>query len=258
MHDAGQAGNAVIGIETVPVEALHRTLGVSEPLQFPPRWRDHPLDDWSMEPDGVVMRYIFRNVRPLRHLEFGTWMGDGVLRCVEECDATVWTLNLLEGESKPDGTWAYGALHTDNDGPPVPWSERLMTDGGLWVRTDAYGSIGHKYRAAGWGKRVCQIYCDSREWDTRAYPDAFFDTAFIDGGHGKDIIESDSARVRRLVRRGGLVIWHDFCPDTEVNVNCASTAGMNAFVAEQREQLARDFRKLFWIDPSWLLVGIRA
>jgi hypothetical protein len=244
-------------IEAVPVEALHRALGFSEVLKFLPRWRYHPLSDWSMEPDDAVMRYIFRNLRPLRHLEFGTWVGDGVLRCVEECDATVWTINVFEGESKPDGTWAYGAL-MDAEVPPVPWSEGLMTDGGLWIRTDAGASIGHKYRTGGWGKRVCQIYCDSREWETAAYPDAFFDSVFIDGGHAKDIIESDSARALRLVRRGGLVIWHDFCPDDEVNRRCSSTTGMTTFVAEQRQQLARDFGSLFWVEPSWLLVGIRS
>ena len=80
-----------------------------------------------------------------------------------------------------------------------------------------YGLIGSKYLDAGWGKRVCQIYADSREWDTRAYPAGFFDTAFIDGGHAADIVANDTRRAIQLVRPGGLVVWHDFCPLDEVD-----------------------------------------
>ena len=61
-----------------------------------------------------------------------------------------------------------------------------------WVRTDAHGLIGRKYLNAGWGNRVCQIYADSRDWDTRHYPRGFFDSAFIDGGHAYDVVANDT------------------------------------------------------------------
>jgi predicted O-methyltransferase YrrM len=245
-----------VAVETLAVEYLHEALGFREPLAFPDQWRRRSLVEWSMEPDDCVLRYIFRNFRPLRHLEFGTWLGDGVLRCVEECDATVWTINLLEGEQTPAGGWAY-AVRREEFGSQPGWLETLKTHDTEWVRTDAYGAVGRKYLAAGWGRRVCQVYCDSREWDTQAYPDGFFDTAFIDGGHDKDIVCHDTACATRLVRAGGLVIWHDFCPDPDVSAACASTAGPNAFVAERLAKLTEDFDRLFWIEPSWLLVGIR-
>ena len=79
---------------------------------------------------------VFREFRPMRHLEFGTWLGDGVLRCVEECLASVWTVNLLEGETKPDGQWAYGEMDTGQWTSPTQWSERLVTNDGVWVRPD--------------------------------------------------------------------------------------------------------------------------
>lgn len=246
-----------VSVESVSVEQLQEVLGFRQPLQFPEKWRDHPLGDWSMEPDDVVLRYIFRGLDPLRHLEFGTWLGDGVLRCVEECGATVWTINVLEGESTTSGEWAYATRLDDLHDMPLGWTESLTTDGGVWVRTDAYGAIGRKYLAAGWGRRVCQIYCDSRQWDTRAYADGFFDSVFIDGGHAKDIVEHDTNIATRLVRSGGLVMWHDFCPRPDVCEKCPSTVGTTSFVSTCAPRLLRDFRRLFWIEPSWLLLGIR-
>ena len=244
-------------IETVSVDELQRTLGFSGSIDFPQTWRRRPLANWVMDADGVILRYVFRNLRPCRHLEFGTWRGDGVVRCVEECDATVWTINTLTGETRPNGDWAYGELVEDGSAQ-APSSEMLVTNGGLWLRTDSYGQIGRHYLEAGWGPRVCQIYTDSREWDTRAYPDGFFDTVFIDGSHVADVVESDTRKAIRLVRGGGLVIWHDFCPVDEVTRACESTRDVVGYIQRDIEALRPHFAKLFWVDPSWLLFGIRA
>ena len=245
-------------IQAIPIEAIHKSLGLIQPLQLPERWKRQPLTGWDTAADDFVMRYVFRHFRPLRHLEFGTWLGDGVLRCVEECDATVWTLNLLEGETKPDGQWAYGEMETEQFAQAGQWLQREKTHHAVWVRTDAYGLIGRKYLDAGMGNRVCQIYADSRKWDTRAYPDGFFDTAFIDGGHTTDVVESDTSHALRLVRRGGLIVWHDFCPLEEVVRANESMGDVVRYVMAHRDQLAEHFSKLFWVEPSWLLFGVRA
>jgi methyltransferase family protein len=244
-------------IETVPVERFHEALEIAAPLAFPVQWRRLSLVHWSMAADDHVLRYVFRHVRPTRHLEFGTWKGDGVLRCVEECDATVWTINIPQGEVKPGGDWAYSEKESDECQASATWTERMVTDKGVWIRTDSYGMIGRKYLDAGCGHRVCQIYADSRAWDTRGYPDHFFDTAFIDGGHAADIVASDTRNALRLVRPGGLVIWHDFCPLDEVTSACASTRDVVKYITENRYALFPHFDRLFWVEPSWLLVGIR-
>ena len=248
----------MIAIETVAVDEIRRELGFQEPIAFADEWRARPLTDWVIDADDCILRYLFRNFRPCRHLEFGTWQGDGVLRCVEECDAAVWTLNVLEGESRPDGEWAY-AVEADqaDDHGSTRWSESLATHDGLWVRTDAYGQIGRKYLEAGWGKRVCQIYCDSREWDTSQYPPGFFDSAFVDGGHTYDIVANDTKRAIELVRAGGLIMWHDFCPLDDVTAACESTRDVVSYIAAEREGLLQYVDKLFWIEPSWLLVAVR-
>jgi len=248
----------MIAIDSLPVGQLHDALGLSEPLELPEQWRRQSLVDWDSAADDYVMRHVFRHFRPARHLEFGTWLGDGVLRCVQECDASVWTINLLQGETKPDGQWAYGEIESDRFAGASGWSQREKTHHAVWVRTDAYGLIGRKYLDAGWGKRVCQIYADSREWDTRAYPDGFFDTAFIDGGHTAAVVESDTRQALRLVRAGGLLMWHDFCPQEDVIRANDSTRDVVEYIVAHREELRTHLSKLFWVEPSWLLFGVRA
>jgi predicted O-methyltransferase YrrM len=243
-------------ITTVPVEFLHDALDLSVPVSLPAAWLGVPLPDWKMDADDAILRQVFRQFRPMRHLEFGTLVGDGVLRVVEECDATVWTINLLEGETKPSGQWAYGT-EEDEVSAGASWRQEIRSDTKVWVRNDAFGMVGRKYLQAGWGKRVCQIYADSREWDTRAYPSGFFDTCLIDGGHTADIVANDAAIAMRLVRPGGLVMWHDFCPNPEVMAACDSTQGVFSYITTQASELERHFEKLFWVTPSWLLFGVR-
>ena len=248
----------MIEIETVPVEDVHRVLGLHEALVLPPVWRGTPIADWTMVADGQLLRQIFRRVQPKRHLEFGTWMGDGVVRCLEECDATVWTINLLEGESREDGGWAYGERAKPEWESARLWSQRAGPSETEGVRTDAHGMIGINYLQAGWGKRVCQIYADSRDWDTRAYPPGFFDTALVDGGHGAPVVENDTRKALPLVRSGGLIMWHDFCPRQDVMRVCSSTRDVYQVITTHLDELTASLQRLFWIDPSWLLVGIRA
>ena len=38
--------------------------------------------------------------------------------CLESCAATVWTINLPDGEARPDGTWAYGERIIDASNTP--------------------------------------------------------------------------------------------------------------------------------------------
>ena len=104
---------------------------------------------------------------------------------------------------------------------------------------------------------MCQIYSDSRDWDVSHYPTGFFDTAFIDGGHARDIVLSDTAKAITLVRSGGLVMWHDFCPLPEALELSVPAMGVVGAIGEMRKTLAESFLKLFWIRPSWVLVGVR-
>lgn len=273
-----------IDVEAVPVSELHGRLGFDSPLAYSEESLRRPLKERSMEVDDApIFRYIYRNFGPQRHLEFGTWEGTGVLYCLEECDATVWTLNLLEGERYADGRLVYNdwddsirelagrknrwrqILWNRRRAQRMPkWSNRQPMDSNedtiyaSYYQTDARGFIGRKYLAAGLGHRVCQIYCDSRDWDISKYPAGFFDTCLIDGGHSPEVVANDSTKACRMVRSGGLIMWHDFCPDDEVLESCPSTSGVADALRRELAHLREGLEDLFWIDPSWILIGVRS
>jgi hypothetical protein len=60
--------------------------------------------------------------------------------------------------------------------------------------------------------RVVQLYGDSKEFDDTPYAGAC-DLVFVDGSHAYSYVVSDSAKALRMVRPGGLVLWHDYSPD---------------------------------------------
>ncbi len=253
------SGVSKLQIDTVPVASLHQRLGWTTPLDYPESSLAKPLTDWTMEiDDAPIFRYLYRHVQPQRHLEFGTWLGTGATYCLEASAATVWTINLPGGEAHAAGGAAYPASVLAKEDIPSwlrdsPSGKRLGK-----YPSDSLGLIGLYYLKKGFGHRVCQILCDSQQWDTSPYPLGFFDTVLIDGGHSRDIVTSDTRKSLSLVRRGGLIMWHDYCPDEQVLRRCTSTQGVAAAIGDLIDQLSTELIDLFWIKPSWLLVGIKA
>lgn len=245
-------------VPSVPVQGLHERLGIETPVDYPASSLTKPLTAWKMEiDDSPILRYLYRHLRPRRHLEFGTWEGTGVLYCLEECDATVWTINLLEGERFPNGSWAYSSNFSTDESVPG-WANKItISDTTIGCQTDAKGFIGRYYLDRGLGHRVCQIYADSRDWDITNYHEGFFDTCLIDGGHRPDVVANDTRKAVKVVRPGGVIMWHDFCPVPEV-LESAPTAH-DVVYAIQRDWgwLRGRMRDLFWVKPSWILIGVR-
>jgi predicted O-methyltransferase YrrM len=242
-------------VPTVSVKDLHLQLGFGVPIDYPETSLVKPLKDWKMEiDDSPILRYIYRNFQPKRHLEFGTWQGTGVLYCLEQCEATVWTINLPQGENLEDGSWAYASLPEAKKKHFWPRKKERPL---FWGQTDSLGSIGRFYLEAGLGKRVCQIYCDSREWDISNYPNGFFDTALIDGGHVEDIVASDTEKACQLVRSGGLIMWHDFCEEPEAQKFYTSTRDVVSAIKTNWGWLKQQMKDIFWINPSWILLGVK-
>ena len=242
-------------IPIVSVRDLHKKLGFETPINYPKTSLEKPLNQWKMEiDDAPIFRYIYRNFRPRRHLEFGTWQGTGVVYCLEECDATVWTINLPFGENKKNGYPAYA--HYPEELPSVrEWAKKIGLPEKATYRTDSIGFIGRRYLEKELGHRVCQIYCDSRKWDISNYPPGFFDTILIDGGHTKDIVINDTRKAFQLLRQGGIVMWHDFCPPVFKQFEC--TRGVMEAISHQWDWVNSRTNQLFWIYPSWILLGVK-
>jgi hypothetical protein len=257
-------------VPAVSVKELHTRLGFPEQLNFPDSSLSKRLIEWKMEiDDAPIFRYIYRNFRPCRHLEFGTLMGTGVLYCLEECDATVWTMNILEGEKKPDGSRVYGEgfLYKYYDYLP-PWTKKMP----LWMKkkiygddknfghsyqTDTIGQIGRYYLEKGFGNRVCQIYGYSRQWETSNYHDGFFDSALIDGGHSEDVVKNDTQKALKLLRSEGMIMWHDFCQQEEVFRKFETVEGVMNAIRTNWDWIYAEVSDIFWVNPSWILIGIK-
>jgi predicted O-methyltransferase YrrM len=231
----GKAGGrpATTSIDIVNVEDLPSLLGVPAPQELPPGAEDKPLADWKMETDDApILEHLWRARAPRRHLEFGTWEGFGTALVAQSTSAQIWTLNLPEGEAATDGT-------------------------SLYASTDAGEVIGWKYRAAGVADRVHQILCDSRDFDTSAFAADFFDTVLIDGGHTPDVVRNDTEKALRVLRPGGLCVWHDFCPDPEALSKNLAPLGVVQAIAENIDEWRPLFDRFFWIRKSWILAGER-
>jgi predicted O-methyltransferase YrrM len=56
---------------------------------------------------------------------------------------------------------------------------------------------------------VEQLFGDSKIFDESAYVDQC-DVVFVDGSHAHSYVVSDSAKALRMVRPGGIVLWHDY------------------------------------------------
>lgn len=245
-------------LERVPAHRLHERIGAAAPLALPAATRAKSLGHWNMdEDDAPILQYLFRQLQPRRHLEFGTWIGLGTTRVLESCDAEVWTLNLPEGERNAEGKWLYAQPVARDATLPPEARHYTNASGERFVITDGPGYIGKCYRERGLAHRVHQILCDSRAWDTRDYPADFFDTALIDGGHTAEVVANDTDKALSLVRPGGAILWHDFCPDDDVRRRCPCVRGVTAAIAGHWATLTQHCRALFWIEPSWLLMGIR-
>jgi predicted O-methyltransferase YrrM len=58
-------------------------------------------------------------------------------------------------------------------------------------------------------RRIVQLYGDSKEFDETPYVDAC-DVVFVDGSHAYSYVVSDSQKALRMVKPGGVVLWHDY------------------------------------------------
>jgi hypothetical protein len=57
--------------------------------------------------------------------------------------------------------------------------------------------------------QVEQLYGDSKSFDETPYRDSC-DVVFVDGSHAYSYVVSDSTKALRIVKPGGVVLWHDY------------------------------------------------
>ena len=60
-------------------------------------------------------------------------------------------------------------------------------------------------------KKISVMFMDSRKLNADEYLNKF-DLIFIDGGHTYSIIKNDSSKAFKMVKLGGIILWHDYVP----------------------------------------------
>lgn len=237
-------------IDVVPVAELHRAFGFARPFVPEIKIYRHTLAEFKTEIDeSAIYSYIYELAKPRRHLEFGTWEGFGVTLCARSSSAEIWTINLPDGETDAMGNALYSCNNFDGANAEHTLAVNTATDSG--------DSIGWRYRAAGYGNRVHQILCDSRDFDGSAFGSGFFDTILIDGGHTSDVVQSDTEKALPLLRSGGIMIWHDFCPDPDAVKMNETLRGVIRAIVDNFADWRPKFSRMFWIQPSWILIGLK-
>lgn len=79
-------------------------------------------------------------------------------------------------------------------------------------RDPSYGKfIGQYFKGTEREKFIRQIFADSREFDPTPHIGRY-DFVFVDGDHSYDLVKNDTEKALRLLRPGGIIVWHDYAP----------------------------------------------
>ena len=141
--------------------------------------------------EAWILAVLSKRARTM--FEFGTATGRTTyLWAVNSpADATIITLTLAPAE-RTRYQDAPGDADTDR---------RAALDESRFTRFYYTGTpVEHKIR---------QFFGDSKAFDETPWVGAC-DLVFVDGSHARSYVESDSRKALRLVRPGGLVLWHDY------------------------------------------------
>jgi len=65
------------------------------------------------------------------------------------------------------------------------------------------------YSDTPYAAKVKQLFGDSKAFDETPWAGQC-DLVFVDGSHAKSYVQSDSKKALRMVKPGGLVLWHDY------------------------------------------------
>jgi predicted O-methyltransferase YrrM len=136
----------------------------------------------------VFLASIVKHVQPEKLFEIGTCIGRTTINLVKNCDKlkALYTLNL-----PPD------------DSCQVDW---VAQDRKLYEYSK--DKIGARWKKYSYGSMITQLYGDSSKFDYTPYKD--MDFVFIDANKQKNYVASDSANGWKMLRSGGILMWHDY------------------------------------------------
>ena len=156
-------------------------------------------------------------LRPKTIFEFGTYNGMTTLQ--------------LALNSPPDCI-----VHTLDLDPLSPETAALDVgeiDGFLARKQGAFGlPVGGYFASRPLATKVRQLLGNSLAFDFSPYHHAM-DMIFVDAGHTYECVKSDTSAALRMIRPGGVILWHDYMqllhPDVTRHLVECSLAGYRIF-----------------------------
>jgi SAM-dependent methyltransferase len=164
-------------LEGVPVATFPELFPGKQagPISIPPESLDWQIFHIRLD-EEVLIGLTVQALGARRIFEIGTFEGGTTRFLADKAGegAEVFTLDLPEAE--------------------FAWS---------WTQT------GRKFRGSAVGPRIKQLFGNSLEFDFSPY-ERSIDLVFVDAAHDYPHGFADSRTALRLVRPGGVVLWHDF------------------------------------------------
>jgi hypothetical protein len=136
----------------------------------------------------LVLCTVAKHTQARRLFEFGTFDGLTTWHLAANCapQGRVFTLDLPLDHPARDNTGhdrAVGKIH------------------GV--------TVGDKYLQSPQREQITQLYSDSLEFDASPYRDSM-DFSFIDASHEYRHVVRDTENALQMVRKGGVILWHDY------------------------------------------------
>ena len=136
-----------------------------------------------------VICHIVRKYQPKTIFEIGTFEGRTTLNIAlnTAADAKIFTLDL-------------------------PASELDKTSMNIEAGEVAYvdkKESGGRFLGSPQKVKITQLYGDSGTYDFSLYADTI-DFMFVDGSHAHDYVINDTEKALKMVKKGGVILWHDY------------------------------------------------
>lgn len=204
-----------------PIEEAARPAAREQLSIFNPGLRDPGTSVTVFELNCILM--LMRSTKALKVLEIGTFDGNT-------------TLNL--------------AMNLPDDGEVVtidlPVDEKvdlaLALDRNIERNETERRRVGEQFRDRPHARaKIKQVFGDSARLDFAALGGPY-DFAFIDGCHAYNYVKSDTQNVMRIMRPGGIIIWHDYA--------------MMESVSRAVDEFDGSFGALYALELTRLAVGV--
>lgn len=154
-----------------------------------------PLDGNTTLFELTVMCKLVKTLGVKRAFEIGTFNGRTTVNIAANMPANgkVWTLDLPKNKSTQTKL-------TINPKDKSGWSDMA------YIKQNVTGMFFINKPEA---KKITQLLGDSATFDFSPYFGKM-DLVFVDGSHTAAYIQNDTEVAYKLVRKGGVVVWHDY------------------------------------------------